>query len=503
LIGWILGMVLICANGNWVEMNQEYLSELTELVKEEFGTRLEQAKSAITEHSASWRTEVLNANRWKESIEQLKEKVAVHLANLEKSKDDILDHTKNQCINILQIQKLKCLNCVSTSCNNFVKDTCDFDAEAKNILKQIVDYLMELLNMQESSDDSARDMIERGTKDLHDSTDKLLYQLQTAKKALEDSLGSKVNLTTLKLDMLEVTETGKVYIKQIGEKIENSENVVDTLLDKDEEILRVFEEAKKKASELQESDGDNDKSIFSTVWEETKNVLSKAVCFITFGKVCPGDDKNDEETNKNFSEETKTKIIKLEELIKGAAPSCDQLQANISRCLYFLPRCESQCLNISINSICPTWFKEWKGYKFAWELTNHELENVYEELKDAEKEMITAIKKHNDAVNTVFKDYGWMLPYTNTTKENVGLIKIKGVKFDPMSFDPEIVNKFSNSTIQIELPDGDAAELQVNELADPYNAASFASIAMKRIEQFARNKHTETKKIQDLLNKFN
>merc|ERR1712178_363167 len=234
----------------------------------------------------------------------------------------ILDHTKNQCINILQIQKLKCLNCVSTSCNNFVKDTCDFDAEAKNILKQIVDSLMELLNMQESSDDSARDMIERGTKDLHDSTDKLLYQLQTAKKALEDSLGSKVNLTTLKLDMLEVTETGKVYIKQIGEKRENSENVVDTLLEKDEEILRVFEEAKRKASELQESDGDNDKSIFSTVWEETKNVLSKAVCFITFGKVCPGDDKNDEETNRNFSEETKTKI---------------------SRCLYFLPRCESQC----------------------------------------------------------------------------------------------------------------------------------------------------------------
>ena len=72
-------MVLICANANWVEMNQEYVSELTELVKEEFGTRLEQAKSAITEHSASWRTEMLNANRWKESIEQLKEKVAVHL----------------------------------------------------------------------------------------------------------------------------------------------------------------------------------------------------------------------------------------------------------------------------------------------------------------------------------------------------------------------------------------------------------------------------------------
>lgn len=492
----LLLLALVACHAKWVEMPKDYLDQVTQYVRNDLVEKVREAQDTIVQSSESWKIEEENAEQLKVEIDQLSDMISSHLTQLEEAKDNILTHSKHECVDILQDQKSKCLVCVASNCNNFVDLNCDFDTDAESILEKLFKYLMNLFDGKTSSPDedaNTKSAVEKGTKDLHDSTEKLIYQLNQAGKALNDAAGTNLDIERLKSEMTEVADTSKEYIQQIAEKIESSEQKLDILLQKDNEIKAAFE--KELENYKQQKPSKDDKSIFGTVWDETKEFFGDAVCVITFGKYCPN--KKDSADSDKIVEP----MMKIEDLISDTVPSCDQLQANNSKCLHFLPLCKDDCFNVDIKDICPGWYEEWKGYKTAWAVTKMNLDMVYDELKMAEDAMMDAIEKHNEAVTDLLTKYGWLAPYADSD-DPFGVIEMTEMKFDPNSFDKDTVNKFTNSTFALKMNDGEELKVELKQLVDPYDAEDLAKVAMDYIEKFEQKRHSEWSKIKEIIKKF-
>ncbi|XP_075243372.1 uncharacterized protein LOC142337760 [Convolutriloba macropyga] len=495
-------LFVLTTNGDYVDMSKEYLDKLSEFIKKEMYDKVKEAHKNILEHQISWQIEEENAQVWRKDIDELSDKVMQHVTALEKAKNDILSHSKHQCINLLQVQKLKCLDCVSTQCNAYAKDTCNFETNENSILEKIIKYLMDLFHIktQMSQEELSQQAVEESAKNLRETTEKLIYQLDLAKKTLEEA-GSKVDLSVLKSNMEEVTATGKEYVQDISTKIENSEIVLEQLLNKDKQIQETLDKEIAEAKAVIQTSSKivkQNKSIFGKVWDETKEIFGETMCLITFGYWCPN--KKSTSTQQSTAVEVE-EPPKFDPAVLGSLPTCDKLQANISLCLNFVKSCDSECFNMDINDICPRWYEEWKGYKRAWKSTKASLQHVYSELQAAEEQMMTAIEKHNTAVAKVLTQFGWLSVYANSSKP-LELIKVLNLQFDPASFDEQIVNKFTNSSIQVKLADGKELTISMTDLVDPYDAKTVAETAMKHIEEIEKKKHFEDNDIAKLIAKF-
>jgi len=507
LSGVLLTLVTLATltHGDYVEMTQDYLDEITGFVKREMYDKVKEAHKTILEQKISWLIEKDNAKVWRSEIDNLTAKVLQHVQALEGAKDDILSHSKHQCVSLLQVQKLKCLDCVSSQCNAFAKDTCDFKTDENSILEKIIQYLMELFHIEsdfaQNADKMSQAAVEQSAKNLRETTEKLIYQLEMAKKAIDDA-GSKLDVETLKDNMEEVAETGKAYVRDISSKIENSEIVLDQLLVKDRQIQETLaqelQEAKS-AAQISPKIVKKSSSIFGKVWDGTKEVFSETMCLLTFGYWCPN--KKTSKSDKKESEVKTEAPPKFDASVLGSLPTCAKLQANISLCLNFVKSCESDCVNMDINDICPRWYSEWKGYKRAWMSTKTSLQHVYSELQSAEEQMMAAIGKHNKAVAHVLTNFGWLAAYANSS-EPLELIKILDVKFDPASFDKKDVHMFKNSSINVQLADGEKLQIKLKELIDPYDAKSVAEAAMAQIEDIEKKKHFDKHDIGKLIEMF-
>merc|ERR1711894_209790 len=108
---------------------------------------------------------------------------------------------------------------------------------------------------------------------------------------------------------------------------------------------------------------------------------------------------------------------------------------------------------------------------------------------------MAAIDKHNKAVAHVLTNFGWLAAYANSSEP-------LDVKFDPASFDKKDVHMFKNSSINVQLADGEKLQIKLKELIDPYDAKSVAEAAMAQIEDIEEKKHFDKHDIGKLIEMF-
>lgn len=465
---WLLAVCVISSRSNWVEMPREYLQELNTIAQSYLADKIEKAHQSLLEQRVNLEIEQKKAEIWEANIMDLNAKIIQHLEQLNRAKTNILDHSKHQCINILQVQKLKCLDCVSQQCNSFAKTTCNFETEASRIHERIINML---ISMFHATDETLmpQEAIKQGAEELQKSTNMLLNKLQAAKVALEKT--GMVNATKMEEELLRLTDIEKLNMEFIADKIDYSQKVLDDLLEKDEVIIKALS-AEGSAKQSQNSDG---KSIFSIVWETTKNFFSSAACKISFGHLC---------SSKDDSSSSQEKQPKLADIGLTQTPDCAELAANASGCITFLPTCEADCINIGMVDICPKWLEDWKGYKQAWYVTKENLEKVIEELKVAEVELVKVLETHNHLAFSILKDYGWLIPYAKKSGgQSEETIEVTEVKYDPGSFDTQMVNRFMNASMGVKLLGQEAKEMAMDHLVDPYNTQDFARAVVEKIQE--------------------
>ena len=57
------------------------------------------------------------------------------------------------------------------------------------------------------------------------------------------------------------------------------------------------------------------------------------------------------------------------------------------------------------------------------------------------------------------------------------------MKYDPESFDNEMVNRFLNASMAIKILGNDAKTVPMDHLVDPYNPQDFARAVVEKIQQ--------------------